>query len=75
MLLGLIAEDRGDYTMAESHFVQAFGIFQKIGDEYNFALAMHHLGVTAWGVGDLDRAVAYCSTRSGIRYACAIPGT
>lgn len=61
MLLGLIAEDRGEYAIAEDRFSAALTLFNEAEDEYNSALAVHHLGVTAWGQGDSERATALCT--------------
>jgi tetratricopeptide (TPR) repeat protein len=58
MLLGIIAEDNGDYLAAEQQFVEALEFFRTAGDRSNIALILNHLGVVSWGLGDTQRASA-----------------
>jgi predicted ATPase/DNA-binding XRE family transcriptional regulator len=56
LLLGLVAEDEGDYSLAELRFLDALVIFRERADHPKIGLALTHLGVAAWGRGDIARA-------------------
>jgi tetratricopeptide (TPR) repeat protein len=60
MLLGIIDEDQGLYQEAEARFTTALDIFRASNARSDMALALNHLGVVAWGLGDVDRAAARC---------------
>ncbi|MFN8591164.1 MAG: helix-turn-helix domain-containing protein [Thermomicrobiales bacterium] len=60
LLLGMVAEDHGDYDRAAAHFGEALTRFREADDRANTALALIHLGVVAWGRGDLAGATALC---------------
>jgi non-specific serine/threonine protein kinase len=63
--LALIAEDAGNYVEAEAGFRHARGLYEQAADPWAQAACDYHLGVTAYGRGDvatasrlLDQAVA-----------------
>jgi tetratricopeptide (TPR) repeat protein len=57
LLLGMVAEDHGDYHLAEASFAEALIRFRAANDQSNAALTLTHQGVATWGQGDLERAV------------------
>src|SRR5690606_28586020 len=42
-------------------FTEALPLFQATADRSNTALTLNHLGVVAWGQGDVDRAAVLCA--------------
>ncbi|HLL49443.1 MAG TPA: tetratricopeptide repeat protein, partial [Thermomicrobiales bacterium] len=60
LLLGMVAEDHGDYLLAEARFADALTRFQAANDQSNAALTLTHLGVAAWGQDDVERAARLC---------------
>ncbi len=58
ILLGVIAEDDGDYPRAESLFTAARALFGQVADAWSEIVADYHLGLVAYGQGDLARAAA-----------------
>ena len=58
-LLGCGAEDRGDYAAAERFLTEARAHFIAVDNHTGISQATFHLGVIAYGQGDLDRAMAY----------------
>jgi predicted ATPase/DNA-binding CsgD family transcriptional regulator len=53
---GNIAEDQGRYLEAESRFDAARSLFEQADDQVNVSVTLYHLGVTAFGLGDLQLA-------------------
>lgn len=64
---GNLAEDEGHYDEAAEHFGGANLLFSEIGDDVNVAVTLYHLGVVAFGQGDLERSLARC--REGLALA------
>jgi non-specific serine/threonine protein kinase len=58
VVLGLIAEDRGDYAEAAPLLAEAWELAIQSGDPWVPLVAQYHLGVVAYGQGDLARATA-----------------
>jgi len=56
-ILGIVAEDAGDFEFALSLEMEALRLAQSLGDRSNAALVLTHLGVIAWGLGDIDLAI------------------
>jgi non-specific serine/threonine protein kinase len=58
LVLGIVAEDRGDYARAERLLAAAQELFARSGAPKGDALQpAYHLGVVAYGRGELDHAV------------------
>ena len=57
-LLGMRAEDRGDYTDAEALFNSAMDIFRRLETPYYQLRTDYHLGIVALGQGDNAHAAA-----------------
>jgi non-specific serine/threonine protein kinase len=55
-VLGLIAEDAGQFAEAECAFTAARAAFVIAGDEFWLGAVLLHLGISAFGNGDLVRA-------------------
>jgi DNA-binding CsgD family transcriptional regulator len=51
--LGLVDEDAGRYAAAETHFVEALARFEATGDWHWANLSRVHIGIQAYGRGDL----------------------
>jgi non-specific serine/threonine protein kinase len=58
VLLGIMAEDRGDYAAAEEHLTVGRRLNEQAGIPWARIVADYHLGVVAYGRGDLLRATA-----------------
>jgi DNA-binding CsgD family transcriptional regulator/tetratricopeptide (TPR) repeat protein len=58
VLLGILAEDRGDYATAEEHLASGRRLNEQVGNSWRRLVADYHLGVVAYGRGDLPRATA-----------------
>jgi predicted ATPase/DNA-binding CsgD family transcriptional regulator len=58
-LLGVAAEDRGDYATATSLLLDASGRLRMIGDATSAAYGEAHLGIVSLGLKDPPRAVAH----------------
>ncbi len=58
VLLGIMAEDRGDYAAAEEHLTAGRRLNEQAGIPWARIVADYHLGVVAYGRGDLLRATA-----------------
>jgi predicted ATPase/DNA-binding CsgD family transcriptional regulator len=56
VLLGIMAEDRGDYAAAEEHLASGRQKNEQAGNTWGRIVADYHLGVVAYGRGDLPRA-------------------
>jgi predicted ATPase/DNA-binding XRE family transcriptional regulator/tetratricopeptide (TPR) repeat protein len=69
LLLGIVAEDRGDYRHAGVRFAESLALFQRANDLANAGLALNHLGVAAWGEGDLQRATELCEEALALQRA------
>ena len=57
-LLGILAEDRGDYAAAEAYFAAARRLCEQAGEVWARIVADYHLGVVAYGRGAMARATA-----------------
>jgi predicted ATPase/DNA-binding CsgD family transcriptional regulator len=57
-LLGIMAEDQGDYARAAGFFTSARELSTQAGDTWNRIIADYHLGIVAYGRGDMARATA-----------------
>jgi DNA-binding CsgD family transcriptional regulator len=62
VILGLIAEDAGDYHRARSLFDEAIGYLETANDTAMVASARYHLATVAFGLGRLDEAEAILSS-------------
>ena len=57
-LLGIMAEDEGDYARAEPLLADARVLYEQVGDPWYPVVMEYHLGVVAYGLGDIERAIA-----------------
>ena len=57
VMLGVTAEDRGDYAAAELFITAGRELAEQAGDPWAPIVADYHLGVVAYGRGDIERAV------------------
>jgi tetratricopeptide (TPR) repeat protein len=55
-LLGILAQDRGDYEIAEQRYTQALEIKERLGGEAGLAAGYHQLGTLAQARGDYKTA-------------------
>ncbi|MDP9354308.1 MAG: LuxR family transcriptional regulator [Chloroflexota bacterium] len=55
-MLGIVAEDAGDYDGAATRFAESLEHARAADDPVVTGLGLVHLGVVAWGQGNLDRA-------------------
>jgi non-specific serine/threonine protein kinase len=55
-LLGIVSEDAGGYAPAAARFSQSLVHAEGAGDLVATGLIRFHLGIVAWGQGDLERA-------------------
>jgi tetratricopeptide (TPR) repeat protein len=69
LLLGMVAEDYGDYHLAEARFSEALTRFRTAYDQSNAALTLTHVGVAAWGQGDVERAARLCREAMALQRA------
>ncbi len=58
VLLGMMAEDRGDYAAADELLAAGRRLYEMAGNTWGRIVADYHLGVVAYGRGDLPRAKA-----------------
>lgn len=58
VVLGLTAEDEGQYQQAETLFLAGQALAERSGDPSGARTAAYHLGVVAWGQGRLTDAMA-----------------
>src|SRR5690606_19383080 len=58
VMLGVVAEDSGDYGQAAERFAESLDLARAAQDPVETGLSLYHLGVVAWGQGDRERAVA-----------------
>lgn len=56
--VGMLSEDRADYTAASDAYTRSRAIFQQIGNEDGVVYTTHNLGNIAYRQGDLPRARA-----------------
>jgi predicted ATPase/DNA-binding XRE family transcriptional regulator len=68
-ILGAVAEDDGDYPLAEVRFAGALEYFRAADDRANAAASLYHLGIVAWGQGDVQRAAALCEEAVALQRA------
>ena len=57
-LLGVAAEDRGDYVLARELLTESLQGSRAVVDEVSVAWCLTHLGIVAFGGGDLPVALA-----------------
>jgi predicted ATPase/DNA-binding CsgD family transcriptional regulator len=57
LLMGMFAEDNGEYARAETHFPACSEYAVLAGDEWVSLQCNYHLGIVALGQGNLDRAM------------------
>lgn len=57
LLLGIIAEDKGQYDLAADHLTRSLEWTRRGDDRANESLALYHLSIVRWGQQDLDSAV------------------
>ncbi len=55
-MLAIMAEDSGDYRRGEALFRTARELYARAGSDWAFLTVDYHLGIVAYGLGDLDRA-------------------
>jgi non-specific serine/threonine protein kinase len=55
-MLAIMAEDRGDYILGERLFRSARELYAHAGNNWAFLTIDYHLGIVAYGQGDLVRA-------------------
>jgi DNA-binding CsgD family transcriptional regulator len=58
VILGIMAEDRGDYAAAEEYLAVGHQLNEQAGLSWGQIVATYHLGVVAYGRGDMARATA-----------------
>ncbi len=58
-MLGVAAEDRGDFATAERFLAEAVNRYRSLGDIVNTAYSEAHLGIVALGEGDPERAARH----------------
>jgi non-specific serine/threonine protein kinase len=56
-LLGILAEDAGDFEQARILQTRALAWVREAGDRSSAALIQTHLGIIAWGLGESNRAI------------------
>jgi predicted ATPase/DNA-binding CsgD family transcriptional regulator len=59
-MLGILAEDRGDYDRAVPFLEEAVQLQRDHGSPKMVAYALQHLGLVTFGQGDIDLATARC---------------
>jgi ATP/maltotriose-dependent transcriptional regulator MalT len=76
LILGIAAEDSGEYTVAAGHFSESLNHAQIVGNPVITGLLLLHRGIVAWGQGDHARAREFASralevqrTADGLIYA------
>jgi len=76
LILGIAAEDSGEYTVAAAHFSESLDYAQGVDNPVITGLLLLHLGIVAWGQGDHARAREFASralqvqrTADGMIYA------
>jgi non-specific serine/threonine protein kinase len=67
---GIVEEDRGNYDVAEAHFMTALELFKASHHRQGPLVATHHLGIIAYARGEWARAEALFN--SGIAAAQAV---
>lgn len=61
-LLGIMAEDTGDYERAAPLLTDARGLYKQLADPWYPVVMDYHLGVVAYGRGDIARALESLET-------------
>jgi predicted ATPase/class 3 adenylate cyclase len=56
LALGIVEEDRGAYDVAEDHLLAASELYRRVGYEIDQLVATYHLGVVAYGRGEVAQA-------------------
>jgi len=72
---GNLSEDGGDYDAARSYFAEANALFDETGDQTNVAVTLYHLGVVAYGQGNLEDALEQCASALALARAQHDPWT
>ena len=57
-LLGIMAEDNGDYDTAESLLTTSKRLYEEMGDRWYPSVVEYHLGIVAYGRNDIARAIS-----------------
>jgi non-specific serine/threonine protein kinase len=60
IMLGTMAEDRGDFARAVALLTEAVALHRARGDSKMAAYALQHLGLVTFGLGDLELASNQC---------------
>ena len=55
-ILGVVAEDAGNYELATERFTESLKHARAANDQCETGLVLFHLGIVAWGQHDLERA-------------------
>lgn len=61
-LLGIMAEDSGDYDQAEELLTSSRVLYERLGEPWYPLVVDYHLGIQAYGKGDLEKARALMET-------------
>jgi predicted ATPase/DNA-binding CsgD family transcriptional regulator/transcriptional regulator with XRE-family HTH domain len=61
-MLAIMAEDGGDYARGEALFLAARDLYARAGSDWAFLTIDYHLGIVAYGQGDLARAATRLDT-------------
>jgi len=61
-LLGIMAEDAGDYEGATSLYIAARALHEQLEAPWKVAVVDYHLGIVAYGQGDIANAVSLLET-------------
>ena len=76
LILGIAAEDSGEYTVAAAYFSESLTYARAVDNPVITGLLLLHLGIVAWGQGDLARAREFATraldvqrTADGLIYA------
>lgn len=72
--LGIVAEDHGDYPLAEVRFADALTLFRAADADSNAAIALVHFGIAAWGKGNVERAEGLCQEAAKLQRASGTRG-
>jgi predicted ATPase/DNA-binding CsgD family transcriptional regulator len=68
-MLGILAEDRGDYDRAATFLTDAVALQRARDDSKMVAFALQHLGLVTYGQGDLEVAVSQCEEALALQRA------
>jgi non-specific serine/threonine protein kinase len=68
-VLGILAEDRGEYDRAAAFLEEAVALERARGDVKLLSVALQHLGLVTFGQGDIELGIARCQEALGIQRA------